>query len=185
MVVVTKEFNRAIANVSRAVSKDKYRPTFCNLHLFSRGNDLILEACDGFRLHQSVFYCAAGGESIDVLVPKLDKITDKIDAVSIELKDGKLRVYNNFYDVITTEKFIDSEQVIPKYQDNFKICVNAKYLYSALKDILSAYDINEGNHMVELSFDTSIKDGGINPLSPILIKSSNQTNIVLPIRPRS
>ena len=179
MVVDATKFNTAIANAKKALSADKYRPLWGCIHLFSKNYKLYVEACDGFRMHRAVLdiFMDAKEEDINVLVKDIDKIPKGVEVITIKVDGDKLQVYDKTYDCEQDfDGYLDVDGLIPKYEDTMVIRFNVKYLMDALQHIKGE------DKWVDISFDKDGKTDGIKDISPMLLKSGNQINMVLPIR---
>ena len=165
MNIYAKEFNSAVANVSKAVSKDECRPVFCKIHIQSVDDGIMFESSDGFRIHRSTCYIIDSCQEFDILVDNLDKVPTDVEVISIGIKDNKLVVYDKQYDFEQNEgKFLDSEKIFPTRNKEMCISFNAKYLKDALQQF---------------------KTGGIGKFKPVTIRGLRgccSTNMVLPVR---
>lgn len=186
MLVKTKELNVAIKNAIHAICKDKNRTIFNNIHIFTNDNKLVIEAVDGFRLHKSQIEIQEDKQEFNILVKELKVVKDKSILSSVELVGDVLKINDDLYKINTevdAKNFMDTNNVIPKYENENYIYVNPHYLYDALKDIF-----NESKDRVpprvKLSFEIDAGGSGIGKFAPILLESGNQTNIVLPVRPK-
>jgi len=179
MNIYAKEFNSAVANVSKAVSKDEYRPTLCKIHIQSVDDGIMFESSDGFRIHRSTCYIIDNCQEFDILVDHLDKVPTDVEVISISIKDNKLVIYDKSYNFEQNEgKFLKSEEIFPKRNKEMCISFNAKYLKDALQQFKSG-------DFIELQFEQDFKTGGIDNLKPITIRGLRgccSTNMVLPVR---
>jgi DNA polymerase III sliding clamp (beta) subunit (PCNA family) len=182
MLVKTKDFNVAVKNAMRARSKDENRPIFENIHVFTEDDKLVIEAVDGYRLHQSKIEIQENDEKLNfnILVKELKTVKSKANLIEILLSNDVLKIDENLYkvDSESAKNYLNYKHVIPNYENEMYICVNAFYLSEALKDI--ANELEKGKTDVKIQFEKSGE--GIGKISPILLTSGNQTNIVLPIR---
>jgi DNA polymerase III sliding clamp (beta) subunit (PCNA family) len=187
MLVKTENLNVAIKNSMLAKSKDENRPIFENIHIFTKDENLIIEAVDGFRLHQSVIPIEENEEkaNFNILVKELKAIKDKSKFSEVELKDNVLKINSDLYMIDSEEakNFLDSKNVIPELDNDLYFYVNPVYMIEALKNITNELDTKHRT-VVKIQFTESKADNHqtISKISPIKITSGNQTNIVLPIR---
>lgn len=177
MKVYAKEFNTAVANVVKSISKDKYRPVFQKIHMVGIDDGIMIESCDGFRLHRSSIYIIDHCEPFDILVNTLDKVPTDNEEITIKFENDKLVVNGKAYDYVQNYKglYLDTDSVFPKRDENMCILLNVKYLKEALQHVKSG--------QVELRFEQDFKTGGIDPLSPIVLAFGTSHNMILPIRP--
>lgn len=184
MKVYANEFNMAVANVSKAVSKDEYRPTFQKIHMVGADDGIMIESCDGFRIHRTSIYVIDSVEPFDILVDKLEKVPKGIKEVTIKFEDNKLVVNDIPYNFENNVKgkYLDTEEAFPKRNVEMCIIFNVKYLKEALQHI-STTELGYGGGRVELRFEKDAKTGGIDPLKPIVLSSGISHNVVLPMRP--
>lgn len=184
MKVYANEFNMAVANVSKAVSKDEYRPTFQKIHMVGADDGIMIESCDGFRIHRTAIYVIDNAEPFDILVDKLDKVPKELKEVTIKFEDNKLVVndipYN--FEQNTKGKYLNTDEVFPKRNVEMCILFNVKYLKAALQHIDNKKP-GYGGGRVELRFEKDAKTGGIDPLKPIVLSCGISSNVVLPINP--
>ena len=188
MLVKLKEYNTAIKNSKLALATDLSRPIFTNFHVFTEDTKMIIESLDGFRLHRSTIELKERAEdekAMNILVKNLQPVKSKATYIDVTLTDNILKVDTNLYQIekeYSVDNYVDTNKVIPSYntedKDIASICFNPKYMMDALKNVCNDYSNIKKGGRSQLTMIFNNK----NKISPILLVSGNQLNMVLPER---
>jgi len=108
---------KALAYLGKAMPKDKSRPILATIHVRKDG---IMEAADGFRVHQ---VRAVESESVTGMQPGLYEVMPKAKNVLVEADSEEIG---------KNATFPDCDQLMPKQQRMVEFYVNPAYLIDAL-----------------------------------------------------